>query len=117
MKKVEYYLMRHAADYGRIGQFVTYTGMLVLKNEMDKLKVELEQKFPNKELCITHSELPRAIHTALLIREMIGGSIRVSLQPDPCLNSDKLLITEKYVKQIVTSCEDSNKVCLILSHQ
>lgn len=109
--------MRHAADYGLVGPFVTYRGMLVLNNEMGKLQAELKEKFPNKELRIIHSELPRAKHTALLIREMIGGNIGIYLEGDPRLNSDKLLINEEYVSQIVISCEDSNKVCLILSHQ
>jgi hypothetical protein len=117
MEKAEYYLMRHADYYGRLGQFVTYRGMLALKKQMEKLEVELAQKFPDRELCIVHSELPRAFHTALLMREMMGGSIRISLRVDSSLNSDKLLITENYVKLVVTSCEHNNKICLILSHQ
>lgn len=115
MKTIEYYLMRHAAYYDTENQFVSYWGMLALKASMDKLKTELGEKFPNKKLRIIHSMLPRAKHTALLMGDMLIG-VDTFRRNDPSLNSDKLQITKDYVKEVVSTCELDQEICLILSH-
>lgn len=116
MKTIEYYLMRHAAYYDNENQYVTYRGMTTLKQSVDKLKIELDEKFPGRKLRVVHSTLPRAKHTSLLIWEMLSG-ISVLRTSDPSLNSDKLQINDAYVNKVVASCEKENEVCLILSHQ
>jgi len=116
MKKIEYYLMRHADYYDKENQYVTYRGMTTLKRSADKLKIELDEKFPGKNLRIVHSTLPRAKHTALLVQEMLSG-IKVFLTSDSSLNSDRLQIDDAYVNKVVASCERDNEVCLILPHQ
>ena len=108
--------MRHADYYDPINQFVSYWGMLTLKSSMDKFKTELAEKFPNKKLRIVHSMLPRAKHTALLMVDILTG-IKTFCRNDPRLNSDKLLITQEYVKEVVSACEKEQEICLILSHK
>jgi phosphohistidine phosphatase SixA len=115
-KTIEYYLMRHASYYDQENQFITYRGMNNLKISMDKLRTELNEKFPGKKLRITHSMLPRAKHTMLLMEEMLSG-LKVFHTNDPCLNSDKLEINEAYIRKVVSKCEKDNEICLILSHQ
>ena len=116
MKAIEYYLMRHASYYDHENQYVTYRGMTTLKQSVDKLKIELDEKFPGKKLRIIHSVLPRAKHTSLLMAEMLSG-LKVFHTGDPSLNSDKLQINDAYISKVVASCEKDNEVCLILSHQ
>ena len=116
MKKIEYYLMRHANYYDIENQFVSYWGMLALKKSVDKLKSELEDKFPNKKLRIIHSILPRAKHTALLMGDMLIG-VRLFFRSDPRLNSNKFLISREYVEKLVSSCDEDEEICLILSHK
>lgn len=116
MKTVEYYLMRHASYYDLENQFVSYYGFITLKNSMDRLLVELNEKFPNKGLRIIHSMLPRAKHTSLLMEEMLKD-ISIFKRGDHRLNSDKLQISDAYIREVVTSCEKEDRICLILSHQ
>jgi len=115
MKTIEYYLMRHASYYDQENQYVTYRGMITLKSYIDDLKAEIQEKFPNKKLRILHSTLPRAIHTAFLIKEMLTD-IQVTLQADSRLISDNLQIDSTYVTEAVCFCELNNEVMLILSH-
>lgn len=116
MKTIQYYMMRHAAYYDPTNQFVSYWGMLALKSSMDEFRDDFHKKFPNKKLRIIHSTLPRATHTALLVRDILTD-IKTFLRSDPHLNSDKLLITQRYIEEVVSICEEEKEVCLILSHE
>ena len=116
MKKIDYYIMRHAAYYDLENQYISYPGMLNLKLSVEKLKAELGEKFPRKKLRIIHSVLPRAKHTTLLICDMLGNA-SVIMKGDFRLNSDNHLIDEKYIKEVVLECDKQNQVCLILSHK
>lgn len=119
-KTIEYYLMRHASYYDKENQYVTYYGMLELKNSLDNLFTELAEKFPEKKLRIIHSILPRAKHTVLLIKDIFGSSskkIDVFTTSDPRLNSDEFQINNNYINEVVGECEKENKICLILSHE
>lgn len=116
MKTIEYYLMRHASYYDHENQYVNHYGFITLEHSVSRLKAELEERFPKKNLRIIHSVLPRAKHTALLMQEMITG-IETFIRSDPRLNSDKLQIDEDYINEVVGLCDKENKVCLILSHQ
>lgn len=110
--------MRHASYYDHENQYVTYFGMLKLKNSLDNLLIELNEKFSQKKIRITHSILPRAKHTALLMRDILSPKgIDVFRTSDPRLNSDKLQINEDYIKEIVGLCDKENEICIILSHQ
>lgn len=115
MKKIEYYLMRHASYYDHENQYVNQYGFITLQHSASRLKAELEEKFPNRNLRIIHSVLPRAKHTALLMQEMMTG-ITTFCRSDPRLNSDKLQIDEDYIDEVVSLCEKENEICLILSH-
>lgn len=108
--------MRHASYYDFENQYVNHYGFITLQHSVNKLKVELEEKFPKKNLRIIHSVLPRAKHTALLIQEMLAG-IKTFIRSDSRLNSDKLQIDEGYINEVVSLCEKENEICLILSHQ
>jgi hypothetical protein len=112
----EYYIMRHADYFDKDNEYISYYGMLTLRTRMDNLKAELTDKHPQKKLRIIHSILPRAKHTALLMREMLSG-IDVYLRRDPRLNSDKLQINKKYISEVISSCSKDSEICLILSHQ
>lgn len=116
MKSIEYYLMRHASYYDHENQYVNHYGFITLQHSVGRLKVELEEKFPKKNLRIIHSVLPRAKHTALLMQEMMTG-IKTFCRSDPRLNSDMLQIDEDYIEEVVGLCDKDNEICLILSHQ
>lgn len=118
MKTIEYFLMRHANYYDHENQYVTYNGVLQLKNSVDKLFTKLNEEFPQKKIRITHSILPRAKHTVLLINDMLSAKgIDVYMTSDPRLNSDKLEISDSYIEEIVSERDKKNEVSLILSHQ
>lgn len=116
MKTVEYYLMRHASYYDFENQYVNHYGFITLQHSVSRLKTELEERFPKKNLRIIHSVLPRAKHTALLMQEMMVG-IKTFCRSDSRLNSDKLKIDDDYIDEVVGLCDKENEVCLILSHQ
>lgn len=117
MKTAEYFIMRHSEYYNKDNQFVSYWGMISLKSSMDKLKEELSKKFPNRELVIIHSTLPRATHTSLLMEDILSNAFRISKRSDPRLVSDRYEINQKYIKEVVSECERKGEVCLILSHK
>lgn len=120
MKTTEYYLMRHASYYDKENQHVTYYGMLELKESLDDLFTEITEKFPEKKLRVVHSILPRAKHTTLLIKDILGSKSKkmdVFTTSDPRLNSDKFQIKSNYIQEVVGGCEKENKICLILSHE
>lgn len=116
MKTIEYYLMRHASYYGNENQYVNHDGFITLQHSVSRLKAELEEKFPKKNLRIIHSVLPRAKHTALLMQEMMTD-VKTFCRSDPRLNSDKLQIDDDYINEVVSYCEKENEICLILSHE
>lgn len=116
MKKIEYYLMRHASYYDHDNQYVTYQGMLNLKESLYGFLNDFNKKFLGKDIRIIHSTLPRVKHTALLIEEMLF-SIKTFKRNDPRLNSDHFEINRNYINEVVSDCDKEGKICLILSHQ
>lgn len=116
MQTVEYYLMRHTSYYDRVNEFVDYKGFITLQISVERLMLELKEKFPKRNLRIIHSVLPRAKQTSLLIVEMLKD-IKTFCRNDPRLNSDKLQIDDDYIEEVVRACQKDNEVCLILSHQ
>tara|TARA_B100001179_G_scaffold228654_1_gene213047 strand:+ start:1789 stop:2244 length:456 start_codon:yes stop_codon:yes gene_type:complete len=115
MRKVKYYLMRHGHYYDSKNQFITYHGMLQLKSSMDELEKEIKNNSPNRKIRIIHSEVQRAKHTALLIREILP--VECELIGNSDLNCGKYRINEDLVKKIVSKGDSDNLVCIILSHQ
>ena len=89
-----------------------------LKNELkewDKLEKEIKNNSPNRKIRIIHSEVQRAKHTALLIREILP--VECELIGNSDLNCGKYRINEDLVKKIVSKGDSDNLVCIILSHQ
>jgi phosphohistidine phosphatase SixA len=118
METIKYCMMRHAAYYDLIDEFITLSGIKELEKSIKKLKDELELKYFNKKLCIIYSSLPRARNTTLLIKDLLKSSKRETiLRLDTRLNSNRLSITKEYIKEVVSFCNNNNAICLILSHQ
>jgi phosphohistidine phosphatase SixA len=115
MKTIEYLLMRHASYYDSANQYISYWGMVSLKESMDNLKEVISSKFPKKHIRIIHSELIRAKHTALLIKD-IFYDLNITLVWDSRLNSDKLILGEEFLQEVLLQSERRNEVCLILTH-
>ena len=106
MQKIKYYLMRHAEYYDKDNQFITYKGVTDLKKSVDTLGQDLLIDFigdiwETQRVRIIHSSLPRAVHTALLVKEILYNiSIVARLKPDSNLNSDRLCLTKEYVETL-----------------
>lgn len=118
MKKIEYFIMRHAEtfDYPN-NQLLRYRGIVVLHKAVELFEKQMAEKFPQIEkLHIFHSMTPRADYTALLMSEILQN-VSVVRTGDNRLNSDKYGITDDYVKEVIAVCQKENSLCLILSHQ
>ena len=123
MQKIKYYLMRHAEYYDKDNQFITYKGVTDLKKSVDTLGQDLLIDFigdiwETQRVRIIHSSLPRAVHTALLVKEILYNiSIVARLKPDSNLNSDRLCLTKEYVENIIAQCDRDNEICIFITHE